>query len=151
MKPFTMHAVLKYRQQLEDVAKQRLYQALEVAARMQEALLQVTEEQAELYNSLQKDKEQGTTVDRLILFDHRIEVVKEQAVLRENELKKQQVQVAQKRQQLVKASKDRKIMEKLREQQNAAYAHYLEKKETIMLDEIAVLSYARKQGAVRNV
>ena len=151
MKPFTMHAVLKYRQQLEDAAKQRLYQAMEVAARMQEALLQVKEELAELYRNLQMDKEQGTTVDRLILFDHRIEVVKELAVLRENELKKQQVQVAQKRQQLVKASKDRKIMEKLREQQNAAYAHYLEKKETIMLDEIAVLSYARKQSAVRNV
>ena len=151
MKPFTMHAVLKYRQQLEDAAKQRLYQAMEVAARMQEALLQVKEELAELYKNLQMDKEQGTTVDRLILFDHRIEVVKELAVLRENELKKQQVQVAQKRQQLVKASKDRKIMEKLREQQNAAYAHYLEKKETIMLDEIAVLSYARKQSAVRNV
>ena len=150
MKPFTMHAVLKYRQQLEDIAKQRLYQAMEVEARMQEALLQIKEELAELYSSLQKDKEQGTTIDRLILFDHRIEVVQEQAVLRQSELKKQQVLVANKRQQLVKASKDRKIMEKLREQQNAAYAHYLEKKETIMLDEIAVLSYARKQSEMKN-
>jgi flagellar FliJ protein len=151
MKPFTMHAVLKYRQQLEDVARQKLYQALEVEARMHEALLQIKAELAELYNSLQKDKEQGTTVDRLILFDHRIELVKELAALRHNELEKQQVQVAKKRQQLVKASKDRKIMEKLREQQNAAYAQYLEKKETIMLDEIAVLSYARKQGEAKNV
>lgn len=151
MKPFTMQAVLKYRQQLEDLARQRLYQAMEVEARLQEALLQVKEELAELYNSLQKDKEQGTTVDRLILFDHRIEVVQEMAEQRQNELKKQQVLVANKRQQLVKASKDRKIMEKLREQQNAAYAQYLEKKETIMLDEIAVLSYARKQGEVKEV
>jgi flagellar biosynthesis chaperone FliJ len=37
-------------------------------------------------------------------------------------------------------------MEKLREQQNAAYRHFLEKKETNMLDEIAVLSHERKQG-----
>ena len=146
MKPFTMHAVLQYRQQLENIARQRLYQAMEVEARMQEALLQVKKELAELYNSLQKDKEQGTTVDRLILFDHRIEMVQEQVVIRQNELVKQQVQVTNKRQQLIKASKDRKIMEKLREQQNAAYAHHLEKKETSMLDEIAVLSYARKQG-----
>src|SRR5665647_695046 len=123
MKPFTMHAVLKYRQQLEDVARQRLYQAMEVEARLQEALLQIKEELSELYNSLQKDKEQGTTVDRLILFDHRIELVQEQAVLRQNELVKQQVQVANKRQQLVKASKDRKIMEKLREQQNLSLIH----------------------------
>lgn len=149
MKPFTMHAVLKYRQQLENIARQRLYQAMEVEARLQEALLQIKEELSELYNSLQKDKEQGTTVDRLILFDHRIELVQEQAVRRHNELEKQQVQVANKRQQLVKASKDKKIMEKLREQQNAAYTHYLDKKETSMLDEIAVLSYARKQGEAK--
>jgi flagellar FliJ protein len=151
MKPFTMHAVLKYRKQLEDIARQRLYQALEEEARMQAALLQIKEELTELYTSLQKDKEQGTTVDRLILFDHRIEVVQELVAKRQSELEKQQVQVAKNRQQLVKASKDRKIMEKLREQQNAAYAQYQEKKETIMLDEIAVLSYARKQGDSKNI
>ena len=49
------------------------------------------------------------------------------------------------KQHLVKTSKDRKIMEKLREQQNAAHAKYLEKKESGMLDEIAVLAHARKQ------
>ncbi len=146
MKPFTLHAVLKYRKQLEDVAIQRLYQVMEVEARLHEALLQVQEELAELYKGLQTDKEQGITIDRLILFDHRIELIKEQAVHRQNELEKQQAQVAIKRQQMIKASKDRKIMEKLREQQNAAYAKYLEKKETGMLDEIAVLSHARKQG-----
>jgi flagellar FliJ protein len=151
MKPFTMHAVLKYRKQLEDIARQRLYQALEEEARMQAALLQIKEELTELYTSLQKDKEQGTTVDRLILFDHRIEVVQELVARRQSELEKQQVQVAKNRQQLVKTSKDRKIMEKLREQQNAAYAQYLEKKETIMLDEIAVLSYARKQDDSKNI
>ena len=145
MKPFSLHAVLKYRQQLEDLARQRLYQALEVEARLQEAQLKVDAELAELYRSLQQDQEQGTTVDRLILFDLRIELVKEEAVRRQTELDKQKVQVEKKRQQLIKTSKDKKIMEKIREQQNAAYAKYLEKKEAGMLDEIAVLSHARKQ------
>lgn len=144
MKPFTMHAVLKYRQQLEDVALQSLHQALEVEARLHEALLQAEAELTELYSGLQQDKNQGTTVDRLLLFDNRIELVKQQVELRRNDLEKQQVQVANKRQQLVKASKGRKIMEKLQEQQNAAYAKYLEKKELGMLDEIAVLSHERK-------
>jgi flagellar FliJ protein len=144
MKPFTMHAVLKYRHQLEDVALQSLHQALEVEARLHEALLQAEAELTELYSGLQQDKNQGTTVDRLLLFDNRIELVKQQVELRRNDLEKQQVQVANKRQQLVKASKGRKIMEKLQEQQNAAYAKYLEKKELGMLDEIAVLSHERK-------
>ncbi len=144
MKPFTMHAVLKYRHQLEDVALQSLHKALEVEARLQEALLQAEAELTELYSGLQHDKNQGTTVDRLLLFDNRIELVKQQVELRHNDLEKQQVQVANKRQQLIKASKGRKIMEKLQEQQNAAYAKYLEKKELGMLDEIAVLSHERK-------
>ena len=144
MKPFTMHAVLKYRHQLEDVALQSLHQALEVEARLQEALLQAEAELTELYSGLQHDKNQGTTVDRLLLFDNRIELVKQQVELRHNDLEKQQVQVANKRQQLIKASKGRKIMQKLQEQQNAAYAKYLEKKELGMLDEIAVLSHERK-------
>jgi len=140
-----MHAVLKYRRQLEDTARQELYRALEVEARLTEALLQVEEELTDLYGDQQRDQEQGTTVDRLLLFDHRIDLVKEQVALRRGELEKQQVQVANKRQQLVKASKGRKIMEKLQEQQDAAYARFLEKKELAMLDEIAVLSHERKQ------
>jgi flagellar FliJ protein len=143
MKPFTLHAVLKYRHQLENVALQSLHQALEVEARLREALVQAEAELTELYSGLQQDKNQGTTVDRLLLFDNRFELVKHQVELRQNDLEKQQVQVANKRQQLVKASKGRKIMEKLQEQQNAAYAKYLEKKELSMLDEIAVLSHER--------
>ena len=144
MKPFTMHAVLKYRRQLEDSARQGLYQALEVEARLQAMLFQAEEELTGLYTSLQLDKEQGTTVDRLLLFEHRIDLVKQQVETRRNDLEKQQVQVANKRQQLVNASKGRKIMEKLQEQQNAAFAKFLEKKELGMLDEIAVLSHERK-------
>lgn len=145
MKPFALHAVLKYRRQLEDSAQQQLFQALEVEARLQETLFQVEAELADLYAGLQQDKEQGTTVDRLVLFGYRIDLVKDQVKLRRAELHKQQTQVAKKRQLLVKASKDRKVIEKLQEQQNAAYKLYVEKKEAAMLDEIAVLSHERKR------
>lgn len=145
MKPFTLDAVLKYRGQLEDLARQRLYQALEVEARLQEALDKVTAELAGLYQGLRQDQEQGTTIDRLILFHHRIDLVQKEVDRCQAELSKQQVQVAKKRQQLIKTSKEKKVMEKIREQQNAAYAKYLDKKEAGQLDEIAVLSHARKQ------
>lgn len=145
MKPFTLHAVLKYRHQLEDRALQSLTQALEVETRLREALHQVEAELAELYDGLQRDKEQGTTVDRLILFDQRIDMVKPQVVERRAALEKQQLQVTKQRQQLLKASKDRKVIEKLREQQNAAYKHHLDKLEAGMLDEIAVLSHERRR------
>ena len=145
MKPFSMNAVLKYRKQLEDAARQQLYQSMEVEARLHEGLLQIQEELSELYQSLQSDRETGTTVDRLVLFEHRIDLVKSLESQRQAELEKQRGQVEKKRQHLVKTSKDRKIMEKLREQHNAAYKKYLEKKETSQLDEIAVLSHERKR------
>ena len=145
MKPFTLHAVLKYRHQLEDRALQNLAQALQVEARLREALHQVEQELADLYAGLQRDREQGTTVDRLILFDQRIDLVKTQVAERRAAVEKQQVQVNKRRQQLLKASKDRKVIEKLKEQQNAAYKHHLDKLEAGMLDEIAVLSHERRR------
>ena len=145
MKPFSLHAVLKYRHQLEDQALQSLAQALEVETLLRQALHQVEEELAELYQDLQRDKEQGTTVDRLILFDQRIDLVKTQVAERRTALEKQQLQVNKRRQQLLKASKDRKVIEKLKEQQNAAYKHHLDKLEAGMLDEIAVLSHERRR------
>jgi len=145
MKPFSMQAVVKYRQQLEDSARQAMYHALETEARLQEALFQTEKVLTELYVDLQRDQEQGTTVDRLRLFESRIDLVRRELETRQNELAKQQALVAKRRQMLVKRSKDKKIIEKLREQQNAAYAKFMEKKQLAVLDEVAVLSYGRKQ------
>lgn len=146
MKPFSLGAVLKYRQQLEDGARQQLYQAMEIEARLHEQVFQTENDLTELYESQQRDRETGTTADRLMLFEHRIGLIKERLTQQQAALEKQRVQVEKKRQQLVKTSKDRKIMEKLREQQNAAYKKYLEKMEAGLLDEIAVLSHERKQS-----
>lgn len=145
MKSFNMHAVLKYRKQLEDNARQQLYQALELEARLLEATMQTEAALSDLCLDAQRDKEQGTSVDRMLLFEYRIDLVKQQLEDHRSDLEKQQAQVSIKRQQLVKASKDRKVMEKLKEQQNTAHARYLDKKEMAMLDEIAVLSHERNR------
>ena len=146
MKPFSLHAVRKFRNQLETRALQDLAQAMEVERQLREALENTEGELNELYTDLQRDTEQGTSVDRLIMFDQRIHLVKEQLHQRKKAVEKQQGQVAQQRQNLLKASKDRKIIEKLEEQQNAAYKKYLEKLEAGMLDEIAVLSRERQKS-----
>ncbi|MDD2466814.1 MAG: flagellar export protein FliJ [Desulfobulbus sp.] len=146
MKPFSLHAVLKFRHQLETRALKNLAQAMEVEQQLKTALEITETELNELYASLQRDKEQGTTVDRLIMFDQRIDLVKEQVHQRKKALEKQQGQVAKRRQHLLKASKERKIIEKLEAQQNAAYKKHLEKLEAGMLDEIAVLSHERRKS-----
>ncbi|WP_448875063.1 flagellar export protein FliJ [Desulfobulbus propionicus] len=145
MKPFTMHAVLKYRRQLEDKALQNLTRELRIEAQLQEEFQQAEEELAGLYTDLEHDQQRGISVDRLILFHQRIDLVKDLVAQRQTALKKQQAQVAKKRQLLLKASQDRKVIEKLKEQQNATYKRHLEKLEAGMLDEIAVLSHERRR------
>lgn len=144
MKPFTMHAVLKYRQQLEDVARQNVHRALQQAARLQEALLRSEEELTGLHRDLQQESKKGITSDRLLLFERRMHLVQNEIIRRRKDFDKHQLMVTKKRQQLVNASKDRKVMEKLQEQQNAAFRKSLARKEAAMLDEIAVLSHGRQ-------
>ncbi|MBM9615155.1 flagellar export protein FliJ [Desulfobulbus rhabdoformis] len=146
MKPFTLHAVSKFRNQLETRALQELARAMEQERQLREVLETTSRKLEELYAGLQRDKEHGTTVDRLIMFDQRIDLVQEELHKRKKALEKQRGQVAKKRQHLLQASKNRKIIEKLEEQQNAAYKKHLDKLEAGMLDEIAVLSHEHKKS-----
>ncbi|NLX18685.1 MAG: flagellar export protein FliJ [Desulfobulbus sp.] len=145
MKPFRLHAVLNYRQQLEDTARQDLHHALELERKLHQSIREAEEDLQSRFLEIQRNKETGTTVDWLLLLEYQIDLLKEKLTALHDELRQQQAQVTVKQQQLIKTSQDRKIMEKLQEQQNSAYARYLEKKELIMLDEIAVLSHARRK------
>ncbi|MDX9835469.1 MAG: flagellar export protein FliJ [Desulfobulbus sp.] len=146
MKPFALGTVLKYRKQLEDAAHQELRRALQAEARLLETLQRVQTDLSDLYAGLNRDHVQGTTADQLLLYEHCLALVREQEQRRLKDVARQRQQVEQKRQLLVKTSTDRKILEKLSEQQNSAYRQYLDRKETKMLDEIATLSRERREG-----
>lgn len=145
MKPFRLHAVLNYRRQVEDAARQDFHQACVLEKKLHQSIMQVEEDLQHLFLEIQRDKETGTSVDRLLRFEYQIDLLKEKLATLHDELRQQQAQVTVKQQQLIRAGQDRKIMEKLQEQQNAAYAGFLEKKELAMLDEIAVLSHERRK------
>jgi flagellar protein FliJ len=139
MKPFTLHSVLKYRRQLEDGARQHLFEALEAQAARQRQLGLADQELDELYALEMRSMETGVTPDRLALFEHRIDLIRKRRTTLQEELEKQTEQVRLRRRQLLAASKERRVMEKLRDNQNLAYQRHIDKKEAAMLDEIAVL------------
>ncbi len=143
MKPFKMESVLKYRRQLEDVAQQELHREKAEEARVLQQVFTARQELASLYSNLQTERKQGTTVDRLRLFENKISMVHENITQLESDLEKQRQKVTDKTELLLKACKERKVLEKLRERQNNVYRKYLDKKETTMLDEIAVLYHER--------
>lgn len=143
MQPFKLHAVIKFRQQLEDVARQKLFTVQEEEHAARTLLDRRQNELQTLYATLQQDKEQGTTVTRLIMLENRISLVQEQIIQDREILKKAQLQVQSRRKALLKASQDRKVIEKVKEKQDTSYEQYLNKKERAMLDELAVLFHKK--------
>jgi len=142
LKPFTMDSVLTYRQQLEDAARQELFRALEQKAGLRRQLRRVEDELTTLYRNLEQERK-ATTAQRLIMYERRIHIVRERLARLEEEMDRQQERVRQRRRHLLKASQERKVLEKLREQQNRNYRNHLNRKEAQMLDEIAVLFHER--------
>jgi flagellar FliJ protein len=141
MKPFGLETILKYRQQLEDIAKQKLFKLLEKETDIQLMIQNKQQELQSLFSDLSEIRAQGVTIDMVMLFENRIQYVHEELKELNNALSKQQEETKSQRDQLIKASQDKKILEKLKQQKNTAYKKYLDKKEAAILDEIAVLSH----------
>ena len=134
MQPFKLDAVIKFRKQLEDTARQNLFTAREEEAAAQAVLTKQQQDLDHLYFSLQQEKEQGTTAPRLIMMENRIALVKEEVSTAREVIEKAQIEVESKRKALLKTSQDRQVIEKMKEKQNNAYKQHLNKKELAMLD-----------------
>jgi flagellar protein FliJ len=143
MKPFSLDTVLKYRIQLEKIAMNRLYAAEKKRA---EALLQLQQKETackSLINDLATFQSQGMNVVEMIRYEERIDVEKNELDILKITLAEKKEKVLRERENTIKRSTDRKVMEKLKEKQNAAWQHYLNKKEAALLDEIAVIFHER--------
>jgi flagellar FliJ protein len=143
MKPFSMEPVLRYRQQLADEARQKLFSSQKVEAEIQTRLIQATDRLKTLYADLSLERTRGTTIDRLLLFENRIPIVQKEIKEVQVELEKQQKVVERRRRHVIQANQDKKALEKLKERQDMNYKKYVDKKEAAMLDEIAILRHGR--------
>jgi flagellar protein FliJ len=143
MKPFSLDTVLNYRVQLEKIAKNRL----NAAEKKRAEVLQQLQRQEDVFKTLLDDlarlRSQGMDVAEMIRYDNRIDLVKDELDILRNTLAEKEKAVLRERENTIKKSKERKIMEKLKEKQNAAWQHYLNKKEAALLDEIAVIFHEK--------
>jgi flagellar FliJ protein len=143
MKPFTLESVLSYRVQLEKIAKNRLFEA---EKKRSEILLRIKEKENFLKNlitDLAKRQSEGMDVVEMIRYEEKIELEKNVLTKLNKTLVERNAEVIKERENLLNKSKERKVMEKLKEKQNAAWRQYLNKKEAAMLDEIAVIFHER--------
>lgn len=143
MKPFRLHTVLRYRRTLENWAQERLIRSREEEERLSNELDREQGCLRELCTEFEDRKRQGMNVGEILVYQNHLRRVRNMIAQRESELQSAREDVARKKQELSQRSRERKLMEKLKEKQDSRYEQYLEDKEKQELDEFAVLFHER--------
>lgn len=146
MKPFALENVLKYRKRQEDNAVLRLTTAIRNKEVIRKRLIILQQQRIEIDIRIKKIKETPIEISDLIRCENRIYWLKQQEEKENKELDSATKKIQKERQNVLKKSREKKALEKLKVKQNSNWKKYLEKKENAQLDEIAVLSYEPDQS-----
>ncbi len=136
--PFKLQSVLNYRQRLEDQAQQVLTQTLQRQVQMQEQI-KVCQQQLQACDAdIQRRQQEGLSIAELTMLEGQISHLRRLMVTYQSQLRELQGQINREREALLKAARERQVMEKLKEKQEAEYRRELDRKEREMLDEISL-------------
>jgi len=141
MKPFQLQTVLKYRQRLEDIAKNRLYEAQRQQEIVQQRLDKDNKNLVELIKTIEQLQKKPVSILDLINYENRILYEKKNILAVKKKLQEKTDNTKKERQNLIEKAKDRQIMESLKSRQDQLWKDYLNKKEAAMLDEIAIVRH----------
>ena len=135
---FKLQSVLNYRQSLEDQAQQALAASLqqrgELESRLERERVNLQRHDAEL----KKRQREGLMVAEIDLFEAQIQHCRKLMDALREHLRQLEGKITAQREELYEAARDRQIMEKLKDKQEAEYRRELDRRERIMLDEISL-------------
>ncbi len=139
-KDFKLQPVLNYRQVLEAEARQRLAAALEDETGIDRQLGESRERLLALCSDLEARQRQGIDVGELMLCRARIDRVDGRVRSLESSLAQCREGIVERRQELCVASRDKKLLERLKEKFGEERRQFDNRQETIRLDEISLTS-----------
>lgn len=141
MKPFGLETVLKYRKRQEDDAVLRLTSAIRQKEIIRQRIVAIQKEREEIELRVQSTTAIAIEISELIHCENRIYWLKQQEEKENQELESAINKVQKERLNVLKKSREKKVLEKLKVKQNENWERHIEKLENAQLDEIAVLSY----------
>ena len=143
-KPFTLDTVLNYRKRLEDVAKNRFFEAKKVYEIIQEKLISEKSNLTTVIFECEELQANGVEITKLILFEEKISTSQKNIQAIKKNIQEKLNLVDQEKTNLLQRSREYQVMERLKVEQNASWRQYLDKKEAAMLDEVAVMRQWKK-------
>ncbi len=143
MSKYRLQSVLDYRQMLEDKAQEKLIAVIERERSCLEDLEQGKKELNLLYRKKEEKQNQGIYQYELQLLESRIRFQSKYLAQLNHQLEKIHREIEECRQGLLEACKEKKLLQTLKEKDQAKQRQELEKKESNDLDEIGILYYSR--------
>ncbi len=141
---FKLQSVLNYRQSLEDQAQQILTASLLKQRQLEEQQQQYQQDLDNNDQELKKKQKIGMTVAEIDVYEGRIYHCRNFVKKIDVQLLQLAEQIERERKALLIVARERQVMEKLKEKQEAEFHQDLARKERIMLDEISLRSKGNK-------
>jgi len=133
-----LQSVLNYRTTLEEQAQQALALSRQ---QQQELIAAIATEQQELDGQdqvLKQRQEEGLTIAEIDIYESRIHHCRRRRAQLQEQLAGLEKKIVKQRAALLKTARDRQVMDKLKERQEAEFRREQERKERNQLDEISL-------------
>jgi flagellar FliJ protein len=138
---FRLQSLLNYRRSLEDLAQIRLTERLSALSLQETRIRDLTGNREACQQAFQKKAGEPAPVDELVYYLDFQERSFEQLSRLAEEREKLRREVRRERERLLSLTRDRKILEKLREYQQKDFMQNLDRKERVEAEDLVVQRY----------
>ena len=137
-KKFKLQSVLNYRHTLEDQARQQLSGSLQQQGQLEAELQRHQNQLQQLDEELKTRQLAGLSIAEIDLFEAQIHHLQGLMVALQQRLEQLHRRIERERAELLQASREKKVMEKLKEKQEEEYRREQARLERNLLDEISL-------------
>lgn len=138
---FKFQSILDLKQRIEDQKKSKYGEANEELKNQKDKLNVLIEERDYQFDLMREKGKEGVTPKELIVYNNYMDRLKRSIEIQTVVVEKAKVAVEKARQELVEASKQRKMFETLKEKKLEEYWEDYYKKEQAQLDEVVSYKY----------
>jgi flagellar FliJ protein len=141
---FQLQAVLEHRRHLEDLAKAEYAEKIGAQNQIKQQIAWLEDEHKRAREEMHLNSAGGMPANDYILANEYATVLRLQSLREQSKLPMLEIEIEAARQKLLEATRNRKVLEKLREKHLARYNKEMLSFEQKLMDEAAVSAFTRR-------
>ncbi len=145
---FRLERVRALRESVEDQAKEELAASLSVRMKGEAMLEAASESFAHAKATRRGATEIAASGDQLVAAQAYLERTEQARLAAELELDRREAEVDARRTALQSAARERQVLERLKERRKADHIRELDRREGVLLDEMAIVGHRRRERAL---